>query len=82
MLMDNEELSFAEMLSIILALWGIDLSYKNLKLNLGQEDKDDIIQKLDEQTTVLLSDIHNQLEMQNAMLNEQTELLKNILRKE
>lgn len=80
--MDNEELSFAEMLSIILALWGIDLSYKNLKLNLGQEDKDDIIQKLDEQTTVLLSDIHNQLEMQNAMLNEQTELLKKILRKE
>lgn len=80
--MDNEELSFAEMLSIILALWGIDLSYKNLKLNLGQEDKDDIIQKLDEQTTVLLSDIHNQLEIQNAMLNEQTELLKKILRKE
>lgn len=80
--MYNEELSFAEMLSIILALWGIDLSYKNLKLNLGQEDKDDIMQKLDEQTTVLLSDIHNQLEMQNAMLNEQTELLKKILRKE
>ena len=80
--MDNEELSVAEMLSIILALWGIDLSYKNLKLNLGQEDKDDIMQKLDEQTTVLLSDIHNQLEMQNAMLNEQTELLKKILRKE
>lgn len=80
--MDNEELSIAEMLSIILALWGIDLSYKNLKLNLGQEDKDDIMQKLDEQTTVLLSDIHNQLEMQNAMLNEQTELLKKILRKE
>lgn len=80
--MDNEELSFAEMLSIILALWGIDLSYKNLKLNLGQEDKDDIMQKLDEQTTVLLSDIHNQLEIQNAMLNEQTELLKKILRKE
>lgn len=80
--MDNEELSIAEMLSIILALWGIDLSYKNLKLNLGQEDKDDIMQKLDEQTTVLLSDIHNQLEMQNAMLNEQIELLKKILRKE
>lgn len=80
--MYNEELSFAEMLSIILALWGIDLSYKNLKLNLGQEDKDDIMQKLDEQTTVLLSDIHNQLEMQNAMLNEQTEILKKILRKE
>lgn len=80
--MNNEELSFAEMLSIILALWGIDLSYKNLKLNLGQEDKDDIMQKLDEQTTVLLSDIHNQLEIQNAMLNEQTELLKKILRKE
>lgn len=80
--MYNEELSIAEMLSIILALWGIDLSYKNLKLNLGQEDKDDIMQKLDEQTTVLLSDIHNQLEMQNAMLNEQTELLKKILRKE
>lgn len=80
--MDNEELSFAEMLSLILALWGIDLSYKNLKLNLGQEDKDDIMQKLDEQTTVLLSDIHKQLEMQNAILNEQTELLKNILRKE
>lgn len=82
MLIDNEELSIAEMLSIILALWGIDLSYKNLKLNLGQEDKDDIMQKLDEQTTVLLSDIHNQLEIQNAMLNEQTELLKKILRKE
>lgn len=80
--MYNEELSIAEMLSIILALCGIDLSYKNLKLNLGQEDKDDIMQKLDEQTTVLLSDIHNQLEMQNAMLNEQTELLKKILRKE
>lgn len=80
--MDNEELSFAEMLSLILALWGIDLSYKNLKLNLGQEDKDDIMQKLDEQTTVLLSDIHKQLEIQNAILNEQTELLKNILRKE
>lgn len=80
--MDNEELSFAEMLSLILALWGIDLSYKNLKLNLGQEDKDDIMQKLDEQTTVLLSYIHKQLEIQNAILKEQTELLKNILRKE
>ena len=80
--MDNEELSFAEMLSLILALWGIDLSYKNLKLNLGQEDKDDIMQKLDEQTTVLLSYIHKQLEIQNSILNEQTELLKNILRKE
>ena len=46
--MDN--ISQFDYLALILALWGIDLSYKNLNLNLGQEDKADIMQKLDEQT--------------------------------
>lgn len=76
--MKNDELSQIDFLSLILACWGIDLSYKNLKLNLGQEDKDDIMKKLDEQTTALLSDIHKELERQNKMLEEQTEILRKL----
>lgn len=76
--MKNDELSNIDFLSLILACWGIDLSYKNLKLNLGQEDKDDIMQKLDKQTAELLSNIHKELEKQNKMLEEQTEILKKL----
>ena len=76
--MKNDELSNIDFLSLILACWGIDLSYKNLKLNLGQQDKDDIMQKLDKQTTEMLSDIHKELEKQNKMLEEQTEILKKL----
>ena len=79
--MNNENLSFIEIFSCMLAIWGIDLSYKNLYLNLGQQDKDDLMQKLDEQTTLLLDDIHKQLELQNNILNEQTKLLKSIVEK-
>lgn len=75
--MDN--ISQFDYLALILALWGIDLSYKNLNLNLGQEDKADIMQKLDEQTTQLLSNINIELKKQNIMLEEQTELLNKIL---
>ena len=76
--MKNDELSNIDFLSLILACWGIDLSYKNLKLNLGQQDKYDIMQKLDKQTTEMLSDIHKELEKQNKMLEEQTEILKKL----
>lgn len=76
--MDTNNLSGIELLSLILAFWSIDLSYKNLSLNLGQTDKDDIMKKLDEQTKELLKDIHKQLDKQNKILAEQTKLLKEI----
>lgn len=70
--------NYNEVLSLIISLWSVDLSQKNLKLNLGQKDKDDIIQKLDEQTKELLEMIQQQIKEQNAILYEQTKLLKEI----
>lgn len=72
------DFNYNEALSLIISLWSVDLSQKNLKLNLGQKDKDDIIQKLDEQTKELLSMIQQQIKEQNAILYEQTKLLKEI----
>lgn len=72
------DFNYNEVLSLIISLWSVDLSQKNLKLNLGQKDKDDIIQKLDEQTKELLSMIQQQIKEQNSILYEQTKLLKEI----
>lgn len=72
------DFNYNEVLSLIISLWSVDLSQKNLKLNLGQKDKDDIMQKLDEQTKELLGMIQQQIKEQNAILYEQTKLLKEI----
>lgn len=72
------DFNYNEVLSLIISLWSVDLSQKNLKLNLGQKDKDDIMQKLDEQTKELLSMIQQQIKEQNSILYEQTKLLKEI----
>ena len=72
------DFNYNEVLSLIISLWSVDLSQKNLRLNLGQNDKDDIMQKLDEQTKELLSMIQHQIKEQNAILYEQTKLLKEI----
>ena len=72
------DFNYNEVLSLIISLWSVDLSQKNLKLNLGQNDKDDIMQKLDEQTKELLSMIQQQIKEQNSILYEQTKLLKEV----
>lgn len=51
----------------------------NYEENLTQNDKDDIMQKFDDQTKDVLGKINKELQHQNEMLNEQTLLLKKIL---
>ena len=47
----------------------------NYRENLTQNDKDDIMQKLDKQTTDILQKVEDALEEQNAMLQEILERL-------
>ena len=58
-----------------LALTSFLLGVANYNENLTQEDKDDIMQRLDEQTTDILARIEIQLEKQNIMLDKIMEKL-------
>ena len=53
----------------------------NYEENLTQNDKDDIMQKFDEQTKDVLGKINKELQHQNKLLDEQTLLLKKIMEK-
>ena len=52
------------------------LDVMNLKENLTQSDKDDIMNHLDQQTTDILSKVQEALEEQNEMLREILNRLK------
>ena len=58
-----------------LALTSFLLGVANYNENLTQEDKDDIMQRLDEQTADILARIEIQLEKQNIMLDKIMEKL-------
>ena len=53
-----------------LALVGFMVGIANYNENLSQSDKDDIMQKLDEQTKELLEGVKAELEEQNRMLEK------------
>lgn len=46
------------------------LGMANLKENLSQSDKDDILRTLDHNGNILLTEIRNELHSQNTMLKE------------
>ena len=62
--MSNYNQDLMDSMAIVSFLIGI----ANYNENLSQSDKDDIMQKLDEQTKVLLEHIEQLLEEQNKML--------------
>ena len=58
-----------------LALVGFIIGVMNYNENLSQSDKDDIMEKLDKQTTELLTAIKEDIKEQNDMLREILERL-------
>lgn len=61
----DEKLSFIDLLSIASFVIGL----QNLELNVTQEDAQKLMSSLDEKTTLLLSEIHGHLEMQDKKLD-------------
>ena len=53
-----------------LALVGFMVGIANYNENLSQSDKDDIMEKLDKQTSELLETIQTEIEHQNMLLEE------------
>ena len=62
-----------------LSLASFALGMENLEQNLTQNDKDDLMSKLDQQTTDVLEDIHRELEAQNVVLRDIYNKLDEIL---
>lgn len=50
----------------------------NYQENLTQNDKAELMQKLDQQTTDILEKVHKELETQNSMLREIRDTLKRL----
>ena len=63
---------FIDAIQIVSFIIGV-LNYKE---NLTQNDKDDILNRLDQQTKDILTKVNNALEEQNEMLREILEKLK------
>ena len=72
MIYDQDFIAELNMLSLV-----IDLA--NYKENLTQNDKDDIMNRLDQQTKDILTEVQSALEEQNKMLEEQNKMLREIL---
>lgn len=67
--------NFMDALSLASFAFGME----NLEQNLTQNDKDDLMSKLDQQTTDVLEDIHRELEAQNVVLRDICNKLDEIL---
>lgn len=62
-----------------LSLVSFAVSMENLQQNLTQNDKDDLMGKLDEQTRDVLGQIHEELEEQNRVLRDISSKLDEVL---
>lgn len=67
----NGELTFIDVVGLLSFIVGI----KNLDLNITQEDFQQMMQTLDEQTNTLLTEIHAHLEEQDKKLENILEIL-------
>lgn len=64
--MNDRELDFMDILSIVSFLVGI----ANYEENLTQSDKQDLMKDVDSKTAVILTEIHAHLEKQDKMLQQ------------
>lgn len=59
-----------------LAILSFVLGAANYEENLTQNDKDDLMSKVDKQTQEILEQLHEEIDKQNRMLEEILRLLK------
>ena len=71
--MDKKELSFLDILNIMSFCIGL----KNLDENLGQGDKQDLLEEFSKKADVLLREIHGHLEDQDRKIDKILEVILN-----
>ena len=71
---DNGQLDFLDIISIL----SFVIAVENLEENVTQSDKQELLQKFNDKATLLLNEIHQHLEMQDAKLSVIEETLKEI----
>lgn len=71
---DNGEFTFLDTLSIL----SFAIALENLDANLTQNDKQELMEELNEKTDRLLNEIHNHLKEQDKKLDSIIEVMKNV----
>lgn len=71
--MNNDNLGMLDILNILSFIIGV----MNYGENLTQGDKQDLIQSVNEKTSILLSEIHQHLNEQDEKINKILEVLNN-----
>ena len=61
----------------ILSIMSFVISLMNLDENLGQSDKQELMEELNDKTNKLLSELHKHLEVQDDKLDKIMEAIKN-----
>ena len=69
---------FMDALNMLSFMYGV----ANYQENLTQNDKAELMQKLDQQTSDILTKLQNEIETQNSMLEEIRETLKRLCENE
>lgn len=68
---DNGEFTFID----LLAIFGFWIGVENYNMNLTQDDKQDLLEGLNKQSSRLLSEIHNHLKEQDKKIDLILEVL-------
>lgn len=71
---DNGEFTFLDLLAIV----SFYIGFKNLDLNLTQDDKQDLQNDLSDKANLMLSELHNHLKSQDERIDRILQLLEGL----